>query len=72
MVIHACEIAVDERKPSWSYILGILQRYEREGLTSMEAVLQAEADYNARKEARRSGAETNNTFLAMYEEEHRR
>lgn len=49
VVIHAMEIALDERKASWSYIKAILKRYERDGLTTMEAVLQSEADYDQSK-----------------------
>ena len=72
VVLHAFGIALDERKAGWRYIQGILQRYEREGLTNMDAVLQAEADFDARREAKKANSETANTFLAMYEEEHSR
>lgn len=50
VVLHACEIAIDERKPNWSYIQGILRRYEQDGLRTLDAVLQAEADFNRRKQ----------------------
>lgn len=51
VVLHALNIALDERKPNWSYIQGILQRYERDGLKTLDAVMQAEADYIQRKQA---------------------
>lgn len=50
VVIHACEIAMDERKISWSYIHGILQRYESAGLRTLDAILQEEAEYARRKQ----------------------
>ena len=49
VVIHAMEIALAERKSSWSYIRGILNRYQREGLNSMTAVLQSEQRYDESK-----------------------
>ena len=50
VVIHACEIALDEKKISWSYIHSILQRYERAGLRTLDAILQEEAEYARRKQ----------------------
>lgn len=50
VVLHALGIALDERKTGWSYIRGILSRYERDGLKSMEAVLQAEQQFKDSKE----------------------
>ena len=50
VVLHACEIAIDERKPNWSYIQGILRRYEQNDLRTLDAVLQAEADFNRRRQ----------------------
>lgn len=72
VVLHALGIALDERKLGWRYIQSILQRYEREGLTSIDLVLRSEADFDARKEAKKASADTANPFLAMYEEEHTR
>ena len=49
VTIHAMQIAIDERKTSWSYINAILNRYRQSGLTTMDAVLESEADYKGRK-----------------------
>lgn len=49
VVIHALQVALDERKTAWSYIRAILGRYERDGLHDLEAVLQAERHHNAGK-----------------------
>lgn len=49
VVIHAMEIALAERKMSWSYLRGILNRYHREGLNNMPAVLQSEQRYDENK-----------------------
>lgn len=51
VVLHALSIALDERKTGWSYIQAILARYERDGLRDMEAVLQAEQRFEAKKQA---------------------
>lgn len=53
VVLHALGIALDERKTGWSYIRGILSRYERDGLKNMEAVLQAEQQFKAKKETKK-------------------
>lgn len=53
VVLHALGIALDERKTGWSYIRGILSRYERDGLKSMEDVLQAEQQFKAKKETQK-------------------
>ncbi len=53
VVLHALGIALDERKTGWSYIRGILSRYERDGLKNMEAVLQAEQQFKAKKETQK-------------------
>ena len=66
VVIHALGIALDERKTGWRYIQGILQRYKKDGLNNMEAVLQAEREHDNRK---RNG-ETNNIFAQIYQEEY--
>lgn len=49
VTIHAMQIALDERKTSWSYINAILRRYQSDGLTTMEAVLQSEQAHRAGK-----------------------
>lgn len=52
VMIHAMQIAIDERKNSWSYIKAILQRYANNGLNTMIAVLN---DEQQRAAARSSG-----------------
>ena len=39
VVLHALGIALDERKTEWSYIHAILNRYERDRLMTLDAVL---------------------------------
>lgn len=51
VVLHALNIARDERKVSWSYIRGILQSYSRNGLNTLDAVLSAERSYRAGRES---------------------
>lgn len=53
VVIHAMDIAASEGKVSWSYIRGILNRYQREGLRSMADVQLSEQRFEESK-ARRS------------------
>ena len=73
VVIHACMVAIDEHKTGWSYIQGILQRYERDGLRSMEDVLRSEQEFQRAKErGSQPGAETSNVFLEIYDKEHGR
>lgn len=55
VVLHAFQIALDERKAAWSYIRAILQRYSAQGLKTMEAVLMAEQEYAGRKSASDTG-----------------
>lgn len=55
VVLHAFQIALDERKAAWSYIRAILQRYSTQGLKTMEAVLMAEQEYADRKSASDTG-----------------
>lgn len=52
VVVHAMQIALDERKVSWSYLRGILNRYRREGLTCIIAVQQSEMQHSSRKSDR--------------------
>lgn len=66
VVIHAMQIAIDERKFAWSYINAILRRYAQEGLTTMSAVLQQEQE---RKGKQKSGGGKKQTFLDMYLED---
>lgn len=58
VVVHAIEIALDDRKGTWTYIQAILQRYEKEGLRSMEAVKRSEEDHEARKAAREAAKQS--------------
>ena len=80
VVLHALEIAVDERKTGWRYIQGILQRYRRDGFTDLPAVLKAEAEYAARGGGKTNGrnrdsgkpdgsAETEQQFNIRYDVE---
>lgn len=52
VVLHAMQIAVDERKVSWSYLRGILSRYQREGLRDIGAVLLSEQRFEDGKAAK--------------------
>ena len=55
VVLHALEIAVGEKIYSWSYIKAILQRYQREGLTSLEEVQFSEQRRAAAKSGKSGG-----------------
>lgn len=67
VTIHAMQIALDERKTSWSYINAILNRYRTSGLTTMDAVLRSEADYKVQQQGgKRSGKMT--TFYDVGEQ----
>lgn len=59
VVLHALGIALDERKTGWSYIRGILSRYERDGLKNMNAVLDAEQRYREEKDGQNRRATGN-------------
>lgn len=52
VVLHALNIAIDERKTAFSFIRGILRNYERDGLKTMDDVLRAEQEHDAKKENR--------------------
>ena len=52
VVLHGLNIALDERNYHWSYIQGILQRYSREGLNTMDAVLRSEQEFAAHRNSR--------------------
>lgn len=51
VVLHALQIALDEKKTGFAYIKAILARYEREGLTTLEAVKAQEQAREAGKDA---------------------
>lgn len=51
VVIHAFEIALDNKSTTWRYIRGILRDYQSDGLTSIEAVREAEQRFEAKKQA---------------------
>lgn len=59
VVLHALSIALDERKTGWSYIRGILSRYERDGLKNMNAVLDAEQRHREEKDGQNKRATGN-------------
>ena len=50
VVCHAINIALDERKTSWSYISAILRRYRQQGLTTMDRVLESEQRHQRAKQ----------------------
>lgn len=72
VVIHAMQIALDERKTSWSYIKGILRRYRSSGLTTMQRVEESERQAEAQKSAGRQtqrpsrGAAAVNDLVALH------
>lgn len=66
VVIHACEIASDEKKISWSYIHSILQRYEREGLRTLDAIQQEEAEYARRKQSAQTQPKTKERRITTF------
>lgn len=49
VVLHALGVALDERKYQWSFIRSILERYSREKLTSVDAVLRSDQEYAAQR-----------------------
>lgn len=55
VIIHAVSLGLDEKKTSWSYIKAILQRYVREGKTTMLAVRDEEAQRQQDRSSRRGG-----------------
>jgi DnaD/phage-associated family protein len=54
VVVHAMDIAASEKKTSWSYIRGILNRYQREGLRTMADVLLSEQRFEESKARKNS------------------
>lgn len=65
VVIHAMEIALDERKTSFSYIRAILNNYRRNGLRSIEDVLASERRY---VEAKKPRGDAPKSFADMWRE----
>ena len=51
VIIHAMQIAIDEKKTSWSYIKAILRRYRDSGLTTLLLVEESERQAETRKAA---------------------
>ena len=51
VVLHALEIAIDERKTAWSYIQAILSQYERDGVRDMDGVKRREQERQQRRES---------------------
>lgn len=49
VTIHAMQVALDEKKTAWSYIRAILNRYRREGLDTLQKVMEAEEKRNVQK-----------------------
>lgn len=50
VITHAMGIAIDERTTKWSYIKGILNRYKRDGLLTLQDVQLAEQKFQQNKE----------------------
>lgn len=48
--IYAMEYALDERKAKWSYIKGVLQGYNRDGIRNMEDLKRAAEEHAKRKQ----------------------
>lgn len=69
VVLHAMQIAVDERKVNWSYLRGILSRYQREGLRDIGAVFLSEQRFEdvkaAKSQKRKTEARTNGGLIDM-------
>ena len=63
IVLHALERAVDAGvdKVNWNYISGILRNYAQSGFSSLDDVLRAEADYQARRQQKPSAAKKSPT-----------
>ena len=49
VTIHAMQVALDEKKTAWSYIRAILNRYRREGLDTLQKVMEAEEKRNIQR-----------------------
>lgn len=56
VVIHAIDIAINERKLSWSYIQAILRRYTQEGLTTLDKVAADEEHKQQLKDSKTRGS----------------
>lgn len=57
VMIHAFDAAIDSGVRNWVYIRGILQRYARDGVKSMQDVQRLEDDFRARTDKRTSRKE---------------
>ena len=53
VVLHALQIAVNDRKTAWSYIRAILTRYKADGLRDLPAVLESETRHEQDRQNRR-------------------
>ncbi len=56
VVCHAIEIALDDNKPQWRYIQGILRGYHAQGVKSLDDVLREEQAHQKRTDAKRPGS----------------
>ena len=67
VVLHALGIALDERKTGWRYIQGILQRYAKDGIRTMDDVLRAEQAFEEKKQQKAEAKEqkSSNPFKNM-------
>ena len=68
VVIHGLEVALDEKKTSWSYIRAILQRYSVSHLATLDAVL---ADEEARQRSKGKtivSGQTGRSFADLWRE----
>ena len=63
--LRAIDIALDEHKGTWSYIRGILRRWNRDGVGSLADIDRLEREHERRKAETKGG----NVFLDMLEGE---
>lgn len=66
VVLHALQIALDEKKTGFAYIKAILARYEREGLRTLEAV-KAQEQAREAQTAKQPGRMSKSPMLQHYE-----
>lgn len=50
VILRSFDIALDERKPTWSYINGILRAWKAKGIVTLLDLQQAQDEYNRRKQ----------------------
>ena len=55
VISRAMDIALAERKTSWSYIKAILNRYKNENVRTVEDAIQADAEFGAKKGVQKDG-----------------